>query len=266
MCGMAKPNDSTRSKAANIYLASYQDPWDSKNTDSLKHILPKDENYFIIEGDLRLTEQELDAFVVDKKIREARAKVSPELILNRIHGNDDYYTSISDRTLTYMVDRASFGSTSNQAAIVEDNLRLAADNWEQSCPECKIKFVQRLEGQPVNFVVRFHDVHGAYIAASFFPHDDKTRRVFNIDPSYFSTTFDKVGVLRHELGHILGYRHEHIRGIAGCYSEAGQWRPLTPYDSKSVMHYFCGGAGSLSLQLTTSDIQGHRGLYMVKSN
>jgi len=54
---------------------------------------------------------------------------------------------------------------------------------------------------------------------------------------------------------------EHIAGIPGCGVEDNNWKPLTPYDKSSVMHYFCGGAGSMTLALSPTDVAGHRGLY-----
>src|SRR5258705_182690 len=63
------------------------------------------------------------------------------------------------------------------------------------------------------FTVRFLDVGGQFIAAAFSPNDPISRRRVVIDPSYFAAqpSFDPIGVLRHELGHVLGFRHEHIR-------------------------------------------------------
>lgn len=45
------------------------------------------------------------------------------------------------------------------------------------------------------------------------------------------------GILRHELGHTLSYRHEHTRPEAGKCFEDADWKPLTSYDGFSVMHY-----------------------------
>jgi hypothetical protein len=87
-----------------------------------------------------------------------------------------------------------------------------------------------------------------------------------IDPSFFVPTlpFDRVGVLRHELGHVLGFRHEHIRSGAPpiCPDEATHHTiDLTQYDPQSVMHYFCGNVGSKQLAITAVDRAGARLVY-----
>ena len=70
-----------------------------------------------------------------------------------------------------------------------------------------------------------------------------------------------LGLLRHELGHTLGFRHEHTRPEAGTCFEDNNWRALTPYDSASVMHYpQCNGTSS-DLSMTATDRQGAVTLY-----
>jgi hypothetical protein len=103
-----------------------------------------------------------------------------------------------------------------------------------------------------------------FIAAAFFPNDPINRRRVLIDPSYFTTTFNQVGVLRHELGHVLGFRHEHIRSgaPAACPDEdPGRVIDLTQYDPRSVMHYFCGGVGSRELAISDLDREGSQRVY-----
>ena len=69
-----------------------------------------------------------------------------------------------------------------------------------------------------------------------------------------------VGVVRHELGHIIGLRHEHpwAANPGGC-SESQTWvvngRPLTENDVDSVMYYpWCNG--NLNSALTISELDG----------
>ncbi len=54
---------------------------------------------------------------------------------------------------------------------------------------------------------------GTFFASSFFPHDPRSARELLIDDTAFTTTSggrDLQGILRHETGHTLGFRHEHI--------------------------------------------------------
>jgi hypothetical protein len=77
---------------------------------------------------------------------------------------------------------------------------------------------------------------------------------FRLDPG---GALQLVGIMRHELGHTLGWRHEHTRPEAGACFEDNDWRPLTGYDRFSVMHYpQCNGGGDWSLMLTHMDRNG----------
>jgi len=79
----------------------------------------------------------------------------------------------------------------------------------------------------------------------------------------------KVGVLRHELGHILGLRHEHLRASPPCEDEmlcvnnaclGADY--LTEYDVSSVMHYpNCNGDPQSAFAITFLDGIGMRKLY-----
>ena len=169
--------------------------------------------------------------------------------------------------LTYCVLRKTFG---NQAEYdeVAANMQAATKAWEETCG-INFEYRNDLDGSdslrpPVVFPVRQIDASGAFIAAAFFPNDIANRRRLLIDPSYFTTGFDHVGVLRHELGHTLGFRHEHIRSLAPrvCPDEdTTDTIDLGAYDPKSVMHYFCGGVGSRDLAITDVDRAGSQKVY-----
>jgi hypothetical protein len=74
-----------------------------------------------------------------------------------------------------------------------------------------------------------------------------------------------IGVFRHELGHILGLRHEHVHpssGAPGSCAEGGPWRSVTGYDKFSVMHYpWCNGVMTSDLSITSADALGVNKLY-----
>jgi subtilase family protein len=258
----ATPNPA-RDETLRRYEAARANPTDKAAFDAFLATLPKVDEYYLLEGDLRMTEEEiLEYLIAIGSIKARDAIVSPELVVNLYRGQADFYPP-ERRTLTYFIDRATFRNDAEFTRVAQDMAAAIAD-WEHACPPCGVRFVrmkERIPGSPPNFIVRTLNANGDFIAAAFFPHDVPARRTLDIDPSYFTTRFRPVGVLRHELGHVLGYRHEQVRGVRGCFREDRFWRPLTVYDPKSVMHYFCGGAGTLELTLTHIDREGHRSLY-----
>ena len=165
--------------------------------------------------------------------------------------------------LTYRVVASTFDQN-DEVTNVRENMAAATRDWEAIC-DVAFRGVTD-ETSEVLFSVRKHNARGIFIAASFFPNDPPDRRNLLIDPSYFTPSlgFNTVGVLRHELGHILGFRHEHIRTGAppSCPSESlDSTIDLTKYDPQSVMHYFCGGVGDPELRITALDIEGAQKVY-----
>ena len=224
---------------------------------------------FIMEGDLPMTREEIRGYLITRhremnKTTSELDRSSRELLVHVLSNNDFDYWSAGQRTLAYAVDSASFANT-KRATNVRQRFRQAATEWENACPECGVSFVdvtdQSSPQVKPTFRIRFLDRADDLVAESFFPSYAESRRILFVYPAYFGTQFDPVGVFRHEIGHILGYAHEHIQNITGCATENLRWQQLSDYTANSVMHYFCGNGGSWLLALQENDKQGHRCLY-----
>ena len=252
-------------RATQVTNAAVANPFTQEAFEAWLSSLAKFDGYYLVEGDLPMTADEARSYLSGKNSSPlstfAAAGQSPELAINVYKGNADYYKEPGSRVLTYAIDRSSFAATELEAVQVA--MRVATRDWEAACPECKVEFrhVESPVADTVNFVVRQANSGGQFLAMAFFPHTERSRRILYVDSTAFRSTLSTPGILRHELGHVLGYRHEHTRNVPGCYFEDNQWKPITKYDPKSVMHYFCGGGGNRELVLTELDKAGHRRQY-----
>lgn len=186
----------------------------------------------------------------------------------------DAVDAVWDRTqrfdLTYCISD-EFGQRKGE---VVESFITAATEWEELAhidfkylPEhdarCNARNVQVLFN-----VSPVADSWAYYIARAFFPHQERRERevLVNLDvhDDMASNTrldgdYTLRGVMRHELGHVLGFRHEHIRDEASAFfcREDTSYRVITEYDAASVMHYpQCNGEGDWGLSLTDVDARG----------
>ncbi|WP_437630694.1 peptidase M10 [Sorangium sp. So ce854] len=186
------------------------------------------------------------------------------LVVNRANGADDIWQGYNRQLdLTYCVSSA-FGRNYN---AVTQAMRAAADAWRPAHVWLRHRPDQDASCDQNNGNVVF-DVRPTsgqqYLAAAFFPGWPRHLRSLFVDSSSFGNIapYTLTGVLRHEIGHTLGFRHEHTRPEAGTCFEDASWRALTGYDAASVMHYpQCRGANRGDLVLTATDVSGAQSVY-----
>jgi len=205
------------------------------------------------------------ASVADAADRAAGlSTTSQPLIVNVVRGQDDKWSASAALNITYCVSQSSFGS---RYSTVVSAMSSAAGAWEAAA---NVNFVHasQYDGNcngrtPVVFDVRQVET-SQYLARAFFPSTNRRNRNVLIASASFGNIkpWSLTGVLRHELGHALGFRHEHTRPEAGVCFEDNKWRALTAYDSSSVMHYpQCNGTQNGDLVLTNLDKAGAAALY-----
>jgi hypothetical protein len=275
----------TQSLSGADYHAVLQDPNDDaafqRFLDKVPTITTGKEvkrTYYVVEGDLRVTRDELRARLRNY-LRSQEPQTAAEAALPKGHSSGELYVMTKDgvptkwpvgqRVLTYAIDHNSF--TPERYALIKDKMPRAIRDWVEAC-ECGLSITHRPEfdADPnldqVTFIVTYTPNEPKYIALAFFPADPKDQRYLQIMEPFFNPgPYDQVGILRHEIGHILGYRHSHISGVPGCelWQEPGNpnWVALSSYYSQSAMHYPCGGGGSTTFILSERDKSDHRKFY-----
>jgi hypothetical protein len=192
-----------------------------------------------------------------------------EAIVNAdIFGNIDTWPAKEAQNLTYCVSD-SFGGL--KAGVV-NAMAAATAAWSQATNGA-VKYVYQPQYDaacntttPTSFDV---NPGTSPYAVAFFPSYPRDQRSVLVHPATFNGDFPPEGILRHELGHTLGLRHETTRIDAvieygfQCFEDIF-YEELTEYDDLSVMTTpACMGANikNKTLSLSAADVEGIRLIY-----
>ncbi len=212
---------------------------------------------YIVDGDMPIVD--------DKALYEFwETQQQGALIINRRGSSDDKWTDQQKQNLTYCISN-NFGS--NKTAVVEAMKRATETVGWETMAAVNFVYASAEDGNctttnaNILFPVR-QVANQPYLARAFVPSSPRQAREVLVDTSSFGNTgWSLASVIGHELGHVLGFRHEHTRPEAGACFEDNNWRPLTPYDNKSIMHYpHCNG-GTNALAWSATDKTGASSIY-----
>lgn len=177
---------------------------------------------------------------------------------------DKLWNKLDRFELTYCISTTEF--TAAEHAELVEAFAAATAEWEAAA-YVDFRYVPAEDSRctlgttRVRFPVIKAPPDATYIARAFFPHYKPEDTAIRMQWSELAQLRERypeaslTGILRHELGHTLGFRHEHIRPENTSYcDEPATFRSITAYDRRSTMHYpWCDGEGDWSLQLTELD-------------
>jgi hypothetical protein len=252
------------------------------------------ERVYIVEWDIPLDEAKLFEYYASRYLEREKSTVD---VLNS-NGMDNVWPQPQQLALSYCVsvdfgsDHARMKEEMNRAALAWTNAAnvnfiykpLEDTNCVDANAAVTVPVVPFSEGGACAFfpddngavhctsagralVINVASIDAWHTGAPIFGKSNSSSAPGNEVYSNITTE----GVLRHELGHILGLRHEQIREadnaipFTTCSWEVpnpGPNRALTAYDVNSVMHYpWCDGVLTSALIVTPLDAQGAARLY-----
>lgn len=186
---------------------------------------------YVVEGDMMFTREQAKAYY--------EATVSSEGALWSYAdgaGGISKFPEAAQRDITWCIDRVAF--TRDEALRLEEFAHQAMGAWEavanvhfrqQALPDC--------EGSSALVRIGLMFEWQAHVAWASPPND--VRRLMIKKSTLAKSSQYMLAVMLHELGHSLGFGHEHDRtsDATQCADIVGCGQFLTPRDTSSVMFY-----------------------------
>lgn len=238
--------------------------------------------FYVVEGDYLMSREEVQDYVLGLVADESVSAVptNGELITDEINGQLNIFSE-TERTITFWIDPVRL-SDPKLAEIVQWAEK-SANQWNDLCTECVVNFVLKKEcrsshcGRKLDFVIRFY--REEYYMLAMFPNKIKDWRKLGtgiqpqlkVGKKMFEPNLPALPehIIRHEFGHVLGYRHENIHTKRHnipdqCFSASSrkQWREVASFDPRSVMYTFCDE--SVVVDFSPTDIKVHSETYALR--